>query len=199
VNDKTCHGLPWFNNKSEKKIFEEQEYVCVFAAGPPAGRPLFLGRTGTLPDRMTDLKSQCGGDLVIHCIVWTAGEPLARRIVAQAEAILDKTKRRLSGNKFDVTPELARQVIDLAARKAGVPSLTHAEMLKRVRNVRQARFDAAITRAEAEIASAIQLEREEAENKKADERRCPELAECFYPLHKREVIFRPAVCIFAGD
>jgi hypothetical protein len=147
MTDNTCQGLPWFNNNREKQTFKEQEFACVFAAGPYAGRPLYIGRTAHLRDRMSDLKSKCNGDLALHCIAWTAGDPLARRVVSEAEAVLDKAGRRLPSNMFDVTPELAREVIRIAADKARVPTFTHDQMLEKVRGIRLARIEAAIAAA----------------------------------------------------
>jgi hypothetical protein len=140
---KTCHGLPWLN-KHEKKLFDKQGYACIYAAGIVAGRPLYIGRTGKLPERMTDLKSECKGDFAIHYVTWTKGDPLARRIMVQAETILDRTKRRLRSNLFDVTPDLARKVILVAADKAGVRIFTQGQMLEKIRVMRQAQTDAVL-------------------------------------------------------
>lgn len=140
---KTCHGLPWFS-KWEKKIFDRQGVAAIYAAGSVAGRPVYIGRTGKLPDRMTALKSECAGDFALHSVVWTEGDLLARRIMVEVEAILDKARRRLRSNLFDVTTEFARKVVLFAAERAGVQIFTHDQMLARIRSIRQLMIDAAV-------------------------------------------------------
>jgi len=139
---RTCHGLPWLS-KWERKIFDKQGYAAIYAGGPAAGRPIYIGFTQKLPDRMTAIKSECAGDFALHSVVWTEGSPVARRIMIEAEAILDKAGRRLRSNLFDVTSDLARQVILSAADKAGVPIFSHGQMLARIRAIRQHHIDAA--------------------------------------------------------
>ncbi|WP_375049488.1 hypothetical protein [Bradyrhizobium sp. 8-10B] len=143
TSTRTCHGLPWLS-KWEKKIFDRQGYAAIYAAGPAPGRPIYVGFTGKLPDRMTAIKSECAGDFALHSVVWTEGDPLARRIMIEVEAILDKAKRRLRSNLFDVTPEFARKVVLFAADRAGVQIFTHDQMLARIRSIRQLMIDGAV-------------------------------------------------------
>lgn len=140
---KTCHGLPWFAPR-EKKTFDKQEFSALYAAGPVAGRPVYIGHTRKFPERMTNLKSEFKGDFAVHSVVWTEGDLLARRIMVEAEAILDKAKRRLRSNLFDITPDLAQQAILIAAEKSGVRLLSHDQMLAKVRIIRENIIDAAV-------------------------------------------------------
>lgn len=143
TSTKTCHGLPWFAPR-EKKTFDKQGFSALYAVGPVAGRPAYIGHTGKFPERMTNLKSEFKGDFAVHFVVWTEGDLLARRIMAEAEAILDKTKRRLRSNLFDIPSDLAHQVVLIAARKAGVPLLSHDQMLAKIRVIRENIIDAAV-------------------------------------------------------
>jgi hypothetical protein len=83
-------------------------------------------------------------ELTLHDVVWTAGDMLATRLFGEAADLLDKGKRRLFGDWFDVTPELAQQAISVAGTKMGIPTFTHAEMLQKVRAIRKSRIEAAM-------------------------------------------------------
>jgi hypothetical protein len=117
----SVYGLPWPSSKPERAIFAELKLACVYAAGPDGGRPLRIG--------------------MVHHVIWTANDVLASRIAADTAALLDKSNRRMTGDWFDVTPELAAQAIRIVAEKAGIPTLSHGEALERVRNIRQHRLD----------------------------------------------------------
>lgn len=140
-------GLPWLHTKPERAIFSELGFACVYAVGPSGGRPLRIGWSKQLKDRMKELQLGCWKDLQIHDIVWTAGDMLAIRIFNEATATLDKAKRRLTGDWFDVTPDLAQQVIRLATDKTNIPTFSHAQMLDKVRDVRKKRIEAAVRQA----------------------------------------------------
>jgi hypothetical protein len=139
----TVHGLPWFAPR-EKKTFDKQGFSALYAVGPLAGRPVYIGHTRKFPERMTNLKSEFKGDFAVHSVVWTEGDLLARRIMAEAEAILDKAKRRLRSNLFDIPSDMAQQVVRIAAQKSGVRVLSHDQMLKKVRAIRESMIDAAV-------------------------------------------------------
>lgn len=143
MSTKTCHGLPWFAPR-EKKTFDKQEFAAVYAAGPIARRPVYIGHTRKFPERMTNLKSEFNGDFAIHSVFWVEGDFLARRIMVEAEAILDKTKRRLRSNFFDIPSDLAHQVVLIAAKKSGVRLLSHDQMVAKVRAIRESIIDAAV-------------------------------------------------------
>lgn len=137
-------GLPWLHSKPERAIFSELGFACVYAVGPSGGRPLRIGWSRQLKDRMKELQLGCWKDLQIHDIIWTAGDMLAIRIFNEAVAVLDKAKRRLTGDWFDVTPEFAQQAIRLASDKLIVPTFSHGDMLQKVRAIRRSRIDAAV-------------------------------------------------------
>ncbi|WP_461335648.1 hypothetical protein [Bradyrhizobium elkanii] len=86
-------------------------------------------------------------ELQIHHIAWVPGDMLAIRLFNEATATLDKAKRRLANDWFDITPEFAQQVIRLATDKSGIQTLTHGEMLQKVRNIRKSRIEDVIKRA----------------------------------------------------
>lgn len=140
-------GLPWLHSKPERAIFSELGFSCVYAVGPTGGRPLRIGWARQLKDRMEALQLGCWKDLQIHDIAWTVGEHVAMRLTGVAHEILDKAKRRLTGDWFDITPEFGSQVIRLAAEKSNVSTFSHVEMLDRVRSERKRKIDAAIKRA----------------------------------------------------
>lgn len=137
-------NLPWLHSKPERAIFSELGFACVYAVGPTGGRPLRIGWARQLKDRMKDLQLGCWKDLQIHDIIWTAGDMLAIRLFNEAVAVLDKAKRRLASDWFDVTPEFASQVIRLATDKLTIPTFSHGDMLQKVRAIRRSRIDAAV-------------------------------------------------------
>lgn len=140
-------GLPWLHSKPERAILSELGFACVYAVGPTGGRPLRISWARQLKDRMEALQLGCWKDLQIHDIAWTVGDMLAMRITSAAHDILDKAKRRLSGDWFDVTPEFASQLIRLAAEKSNIPTFSHVEMLDRVRSERKRKIEAEFKKA----------------------------------------------------
>lgn len=140
------HGLPWLQPGPERAIFLELGFACVYAVGPIAGRPLRISWAKQLRDKLVELQPGCWKELKAHEVLWTAGDMLAIRLLNEATALLDKAKRRLAGDWFDVTPEFAQQVLRFATDKTGIPTFTHAEMLDRVRSTRRSRNDAEIRR-----------------------------------------------------
>jgi len=133
-------NLPWLHSKPERAIFSELGFACVYAVGPIGGRPLRIGWAR----QMKELQLGCWKDLQIHDIIWTAGDMLAIRLFNEAVAVLDKAKRRLASDWFDVTPEFASQVIRLATDKLTIPTFSHGDMLQKVRAIRRSRIDAAV-------------------------------------------------------
>jgi hypothetical protein len=138
-------GLPWLSSKPERAIFDELSFACVYAVGPIGGRPLRIGWARQLKDRMSALQLGSWKELQIHDIVWTAGDMLAIRVFNDVAGFLDKAKRRLTGDWFDVTPDLAQQAIRLSSDKLAVPTFSHGDMLRKVRAIRKNRIDAAVS------------------------------------------------------
>ena len=141
------YGLPWLSTKPERAIFDELQYACIYAAGPLGGRPLRIGASTNLKKRIECLQPGSWKELKVHHAIWTTNEMFATRIFSETADLLDKSKRRLTGDWFDVTPEFAIQAIRLASEKLGIPTLSHGDMLERVRGIRKKRLDAAIKRA----------------------------------------------------
>lgn len=137
-------GLPWLHSKPERAIFSELGFACVYAVGPSGGRPLRIGWSKQLKDRMSDLQLGCWKQLQIHDITWTSGDMLAIRLFNEVAGLFDKANRRLTGDWFDVTPEFAQQAIRIATGKTNIPTFSHVEMLDKVRSVRKKRIEAAI-------------------------------------------------------
>ena len=142
-----AYGLPWLQSKPERAIFSELGFACVYAVGPIGGRPLRIAWAKQLREKLSELQPGCWKELQIHDAVWTAGDMLAVRLLNEAAALLEKAKRRLTGDWYDVTPEFAQQILRFATDKSGVPIFTHAEMLDTVRAVRKKRIEDAIERA----------------------------------------------------
>jgi hypothetical protein len=135
------YGLFWFSSKLERAIFAELKYACVYAAGPVGGRPLRIGASTNLLKRIECLQPGSWKELMVHHVIWTANDVLASRIAADTATLLDLANRRMTGDWFDVTSELAVQAIRIAAGKAGIPTLSHSEVLDQVRSIRQHRLD----------------------------------------------------------
>ena len=137
-------GLPWLHTKPERAIFSELGFACVYAVGPCGGRPLRIGWARQLKDRMAALQLGNPKELVLHECIWTAGDMLAIRLFNETVAVFDKAKRRLFGDWFDVTPELAQQTLRFATDKLNIPTFSHGEMLQKVRAIRKKRIEAAV-------------------------------------------------------
>lgn len=140
----SVYGLPWPSSKPERAIFAELKYACVYAAGPAGGRPLRIGASTNLLKRIECLQPGSWKELMVHHVIWTENDVLASRIAADTAALLDKSNRRMTGDWFDVTPELASQAIRIVAEKGGVPFLSHSDVLARVKSIRQDRLDKGI-------------------------------------------------------
>lgn len=138
------YGLPWPSSKPERAILAELKYACVYAAGPVGGRPLRIGASTNLLKRIECLQPGSWKELIVHHVIWTTNDVFASRIFADVAALLDKSNRRLTGDWFDVTPELATQAIRIAAEKANINFLTHLDLLDKVRGIRQMRLDKGI-------------------------------------------------------
>jgi len=138
-------GLPWLESKPERAIFDELQFACVYAVGPSGGRPLKIGWSKKLPDRVKQIQVGNWNALQVHDVVWTAGDMLAIRVFNEAVGLFDKARRRLTGDWFDLTPEFAQQAMRLASDKLGVPTFSHGAMLEKVRDIRRKRIDAAIS------------------------------------------------------
>jgi hypothetical protein len=137
-------GLPWLHSKPERAIFLELGFACVYAVGPIGGRPLRISWARQLKDKLAELQPGSWKQLQVHEVVWTAGDMLAVRLLNEMTGVLDRAKRRLLGDWFDVTPEFAEQVMRLASDKLNVPTFSHGDMLQKVRAVRKSRIDAAV-------------------------------------------------------
>jgi hypothetical protein len=140
-------GLPWLQAKPELAIFKELSFACVYAVGPSGGRPVRIGWAKQLKDKLAELQPGCWKALSVHDVMWTVGDMLAVRLLGETTALLDGAKRRLTGDWFDVTAELAQQTLRIAREKSGVPTFTHAEMLDKVRAERKRRIDLAVKHA----------------------------------------------------
>ena len=140
-------GLPWLHSKPERAIFLELGFACVYAVGPLGGRPLRIAWARQLKEKLAELQPGSWKQLQVHEVAWTAGDMLAVRLLNEMTGVLDKAKRRLLGDWFDVTPELAQQALRFATDKTGVPTFTHTEMLDRVRAERKRRIELAVKNA----------------------------------------------------
>jgi hypothetical protein len=140
----TVSGVPWLSSRAERAIFDEIKYACVYAVGPSGGRPLRLGWSRYPLERVRQLQQGNWKELTLHDLTWTAGDIVATRLLGDTERILDLAKRRIHGDWFDVTPELASQTIRVASSNLNIPTFTHSEMLEKVRSVRKKRIDAAV-------------------------------------------------------
>jgi hypothetical protein len=134
------YGLPWLQTKPELKIFKELGFACVYAVGPSGGRPLKISWSRQFREKLIELQGGNWNALQVHDVAWMSGDLVAMRTVSDMTAILDKAKRRLIGDWFDVTPELAKQTLRLATDKAGIPTFTHVEMLDKVKKERNRRI-----------------------------------------------------------
>src|SRR5205823_4876474 len=97
-------GLPWLHTKPERAIFLELGFACVYAVGPTGGRPLRISWAKQLGEKLKELQPGCWKELQVHDVAWTVGDMLAVRLLNETTGMLDKAKRRLAGDWFDVTP-----------------------------------------------------------------------------------------------
>lgn len=141
------YGLPWLQAKPELKIFKELGFACVYAVGPTGGRPLRISWAKQLKEKLAELQPGYWKQLQVHDVLWTAGDMFAVRLLGEVTGLLDGAKRRLTGDWFDITPELAKQTFAIAQQKSGVSTFTHADMLDKVRAERKRRIELAVKNA----------------------------------------------------
>lgn len=137
-------GLPWFTSRPEQAIFNDMNLACLYAIGPAEGRPLRIGWARKIKDRLKELQFGNPKELMFHECIWTPGDMLAIRLFNETTELLDKAKRRLFGDWFDVTPEFAQQAIRLASDKLTIQTFSHDALLQKVRAVRKSKIDAAV-------------------------------------------------------
>ena len=138
------HGLLWPRKKEDLRTLDGLDHACVYAIGPENGRPLKVGWSLKPLKRFHELQAGSWKKLRVYAITWTAGEPLAKRLLQTVHEILDKSGRRLEGDWFDITPEFAIPAVQIATEKLGIPTFTHDALLDRVFAVRERRVERAL-------------------------------------------------------
>ena len=91
---------------------------------------------------MQELQLGSWKQLSIHHLVWTIGDMLAIRLLNDVTKMVDK--RRLHGDWFDITSDLGVNAIRIAAERQPFPTLSHTEMLAKVRQIRKEKIEAAV-------------------------------------------------------
>jgi hypothetical protein len=133
------NDLAWFSRSKfdggmeEREIFAKEGFCAVFVAGH--NRSLRIGWTGRDPRKI---------GAGARVIAWCAGEPLAKRILAEVSQLLAS---RLVSDGYDVPVNLAEQSIRIAADKAGIRIITHEAMLQQVKTILQHRIDKLVSSA----------------------------------------------------
>jgi hypothetical protein len=133
-------GIAWLRDDSDRNIFRQLSYACVFAVGSGDGEPLRVSWCLHPDKRLADLQDGNWKPLQIHHIIWTAGQPLARRLEKSLHEVLDRQKLRLSGEWFDINQSAIANLMQASADSSGVPVFSHDEMLRRVRFIREERL-----------------------------------------------------------
>lgn len=117
------------------------QYSAVYAIGPKDhGRPVKVGYAGNIFERFANIQSGAWVPLSVHYLVWTGGRPVAVRLEAEAHRLLDAAGRRIRGEWFDVSHELARDAIHVAAQNLKLPIFSHGEMLRRCEYAQEMEF-----------------------------------------------------------
>lgn len=136
----TVCGLPKTMNKTEREILREVEFSCVYALGPAKGRPMKIAWCIDPYQRLLPIQSGYWQDLICHHIAWTAGPPLARRLVEELHRLFDISGRRLKGDWFDVPVEMMRPSFEVACNNLRLETFSHGEMIEKVKAIREKRI-----------------------------------------------------------
>lgn len=104
------------------------DFFSVYAIGPKEGRPIKIGYCYEPNGRLSGLQVGNWIEMFIHYNVWVADMMLARRIEQACHRILDKAKKRLIGEWFDITPEWAKKVIWYSGREQNIPLYTNRDV-----------------------------------------------------------------------
>lgn len=137
-------SIEWLSLPAEKRVFRELEYACVYALGTASGDTLRVSWCLNPEKRLAGLQDGHWEPLVIKHIVWTAGQPLARRLETELHRELDARGLRVSGDWFTLTKEGAEEVFDAAIAGLKIPTFSHETMLSRIRFLREEQLRQAI-------------------------------------------------------
>lgn len=104
--------------------------AAVYVIGPKQKRPIKIGVASDIHARFANIQTCNWEQLWMYYCLWTAGNVVATRLEQLTHKILEKNHVR--GEWFDITPDLARETIHLAADKLQIKTFTHQDMLKRL-------------------------------------------------------------------
>lgn len=132
--------LPWVETRAERAILTELDLHAVFLAGPTGERAIRIASSSKPRDQLSFMQIDAWSEMVLHDLVWVPDAEIARRVMREAVAPLDRSGRRLRGDWFDVTPELFSGALRLAVRKVGCRAIDHSGLLARVAEIRERRL-----------------------------------------------------------
>ena len=104
------------------------DFCAVYAIGPEKGRPIKIGYGHDLEYRLSGIQTGNWIKLMVHFNVWVVDLMLARRIELACHSLLDKVKKRISGEWFDVTADWAKKVILFAGHQEKIPFYTNKDL-----------------------------------------------------------------------
>lgn len=123
---------------AERRIEAALGFAAIYALGAEDGPDvdrLKLGVTSSalaLAKELKDAQTYSSRALVVRLKLWCAGKPLALRLKADVETLLERQGRRLRGSWYRVeADELARYLTE-AARAIGAELFDEAERQRRV-------------------------------------------------------------------
>jgi len=120
-------NLPSLATDAERRAFNDANLIAVYAAGPASG-PTIL-QWSRSPTRIIPAGKR---DWMIHAIRWVTDVHSARRIHADASAVLGVYGKR---GKLDpkTSAGRVRRAIDGAAQRLRIPCWSHDTLLTRIR------------------------------------------------------------------
>jgi len=104
------------------------DFSSVYAIGPKEGMPIKIGYGGDPKNRVSNCQAGNWVELFLHYNVWTVDNKLSRRVGKACHDVLDKAKKRLRGEWFNINPEWAKKVIWFAAQEEGIPLYTNKDI-----------------------------------------------------------------------
>ena len=120
-----------------REAAEKLRYASCYVIAPHEDGPVKIGVATHVPKRHSALQVGCWARLHIYDLLWFAGPPVALRVEAKALASMAVLGRRLRGEWFNESADVAGEHLRLAAEGLGMKWFSESE-----RRLRYSRWNA---------------------------------------------------------
>jgi hypothetical protein len=131
--------LSWFDTQSQRDLFNEMKFGCVYALGPDLSFPIRIGWAKDPFRKMEKLQPGSWEKLKIKHAIWVGSEGLAKRIQAEVDRSLGAGGYRLFEEWFDLTRVQAAEAIEASAVRINIPYVRHDQFVREIKNMQDHR------------------------------------------------------------